>query len=306
MRTRAAGPSLQAARKVRALRLVLAATLVLAGVLGQAQAAARNLLWKVSSGQGVVYLVGSVHMLTEDYYPLSPALDAAFKESDLLVEETDLGELLSADSQFKMLTRGMLPENQSLEKVVSKSTFAEVNKRLGGLGLPIEPLQRFKPWMLALTLEGLEWQRAGFDAELGLDKHFYDRAHTDGKPIQGLETAEYQISRFDGMSFEQQDRMLAETLKGLDSEVSNVSKLADAWKIGDAAAIETVVLADLKQDPAMYQRLLVERNQNWLPKIDVLLSRQGRAFVVVGAAHLVGPDGLLALLKARGYRVEQL
>ena len=173
------------AAAARVTRWLLATALVLAGVLEQTHAASRNFLWKVSNGQGIVYLVGSVHMLTQDYYPLSPVLDAAFKESDLLVEEADLGELLSADSQFKMLTRGMLPENQSLEKVVSKSTFAEVNKRLSALGLPIEPLQRFKPWMLALTLEGLEWQRAGFDAELGLDKHFYDRANADGKPVRG-------------------------------------------------------------------------------------------------------------------------
>src|SRR5262249_50091069 len=151
-----------------------------------------------------------------------------------------------------------------------------------------------------------EWQTAGFDAELGLDKHFYDRAHTDGKQIQGLETADFQVSRFDGMSFEQQDRMLADTLKGLDSEKGNVNKLVDAWKAGDVAAVERIVLMDLKQDPAMYQRLLVERNQNWIPKIEALFDRRGRAFVVVGAAHLVGPDGLLAVLKAKGYAVEQL
>ena len=173
-------------------------------------------------------------MLTKDYYPLSPALDTAFKDSDLLVEEADLGDLLSTDSQLQMLMRGMLPAEQSLEKVVSRTTFAEVSKRVGDLGLPIEPLQRFKPWMLAMTLEALEWQKAGFDADLGLDKHFYDRAHADSKQIQGLETTDYQISRFDGMTFEQQDRLLADTLKGLDSEMGNVNKLADAWKAGDA------------------------------------------------------------------------
>lgn len=293
-----------AARRIA--RLILAATLVVASTLGHTQAASRNFLWKISGRQTVVYLVGSVHMLTKDYYPLSPALDAAFKDSDLLVEEADLGELLSTESQFRMLTRGMLPSDQSLEKVVSPGTFAEASKRVGGLGLPIEPLQRFKPWMLALTLEGLEWQKAGFDADLGLDKHFYDRAHADRKPIQGLETADYQISRFDGMTFEQQDRLLADTLKGLDSEMGNVSTLADAWKAGDAPAVERIVLADLEQDPAMYQRLLVERNQNWMPKIEALFFRRGHAFVVVGAAHLVGPDGLLTLLKDKGYAVEQL
>ena len=254
----------------------------------------------------MVYLVGSVHMLTKDYYPLSPALDSAFKDSDLLVEEADLGEMLSVNSQLQMLSRGMLPSTQSLDKVVSPATFALVSARVGDLGLPIESLKSFKPWALALMLLGLEWQKAGFDADLGLDKHFYDRAQTDGKAVQGLETVDYQISRFDEMSTDQQDRLLADSLKGADTEKANATKLADAWKAGDALAVERIVLQDLKEDPLMYQRLLVERNRNWLPALEALFTRRGHAFVVVGAAHLIGPDGLLAMLKSKGYSVEQM
>lgn len=271
-----------------------------------ADAAGRSFLWKATGRQGgVVYLVGSVHMLSKDYYPLSPALDAAFKDSDLVVEEADLGEMLSPTSQFQMLSRGMLPASQSLEKIISPATFAQVTRRVSQVGLPMEALQRFKPWFLALTLLALEWQKAGFDPELGLDKHFYDLAQRDGKPVQGLETADYQISRFDEMTMEQQDRMLADSLKEMDTEKANVGKLADAWKVGDAPTVERIVLQDLKQDPQMYQRLLVERNRAWLPKIEALFSRRGHAFVVVGAAHLVGSDGLLAMLKAKGHVVEQ-
>ena len=291
-------------RRTRQL-LVVACVAVWVAALGHADAATRNFLWKASGKQGVVYLVGSVHMLTKDYYPLSPALDSAFKDSDLLVEEADLAEMLSPNAQLQMLTRGMLPSSQSLDKVVSASTLALLNKRLAGLGLPIEALLRFKPWMLAMTLEALEWQKAGFDPELGLDKHFYDRAQTDGKAVQGLETLDYQVSRFDEMPMDQQDKMLAETLKDLDTETASVNKLADAWQAGDSPAVERIVLEDLKQDPQMYQRLLVERNRNWLPKLEALFARRGHAFVVVGAAHLVGPDGLLAMLKAKGYSVEQ-
>jgi uncharacterized protein YbaP (TraB family) len=116
---------------------------------------------------------------------------------------------------------------------------------------------------------------------------------------------EYQISRFDEMSMDLQDHLLAETLKDLETEQTNMSKLVDSWRNGDAAAIERIVLKDLKQEPVLYQRLLVERNKNWLPKLDALMARSGHAMVVVGAAHLVGPDGLLAMLKSKGYRIEQ-
>jgi uncharacterized protein YbaP (TraB family) len=247
-----------------------------------------------------------VHLLSKDYYPLSPALDAAFRECDLLVEELHFGQMAAVESQMMILMRGMLPAGQTLDKVVTPATFKLVSDRVKALGMPIEPLTRFKPWALALTLLGLEWQAAGFDAELGLDKHFYDQAVAAGKEIQGLETIEFQISRFDEMTMEEQDRLLASTMSELETEKAAVTTLADAWKAGDAPTVEKIVLQELKKEPRMYQRLLVERNNNWMPKIEALFSRRSRAFVVVGAAHLVGSDGLLSMLKAKGYTVEQL
>ena len=288
--------------------LVVAVAVAAASVAASAaqpRAAGRSFLWKATRQQGVVYLVGSVHMLTKDYYPLAPPLESAFKDSDLLVEEVDLAEMLSSGAQFSLLARGMLPPGQTLDTVVSPATMALVNARLDNLGMPLAALKQFKPWFLAMTLMAVEWQKAGFDSELGLDKHFYDRAQIDGKTVQGLETTDYQISRFDGMAMNLQDRFLAESLKDLDTEKASVQQLADAWKAGDVPTVERFALQDLKEDPLMYQRLLVERNRNWLPRIEALFARPGHAFVVVGAAHLVGPDGLLAMLKAKGVRVAQ-
>jgi len=269
-------------------------------------ASARTFAWKVTGKGGAIYLVGSVHVLTPDFYPLDPALEAAYKDSNLLVEEVDMAELLDPSSQMAALSRGMLTGDQTLDKLLSPATLALVKKATGDLGAAGGPLMRFKPWMLAIALQAFELQKVGFDPELGLDKHFYDRAKEQGKAVQGLETADYQISRFDTMTMEQQDRMLAQTLKELDTEITSVGKLTAAWKSGDAPAVERIVLADLKSDPQMYQRLLVERNKNWLPKIEALFAGRGRALIVVGAAHLVGPDGVLAMLKAKGYTVEQL
>ena len=109
--------------------------------------------------------------------------------------------MMAPESQLAMLTRGMLPAGQSLDEVVCRRRF-DAGQRSGStaLGLPIEPLKRFKPWALALTLLGMEWQKAGFEPELGLDRHFYDRAKAEGKPVQGLETVAFQISRFDEMT----------------------------------------------------------------------------------------------------------
>jgi uncharacterized protein YbaP (TraB family) len=287
------------------IRLV-AIALAFAASAAHLGGADKSFLWKASKGPGSLYLVGSIHLLTQDYYPLDPALDAAFKESDLLVEEIDLGEMMAPESQMRMLKTGMLPAGQTLDKVVSPGTMAAVAKRLEAMGMPIEPLKRFKPWLLSLTLLGMEWQKAGFEAELGLDRHFYDRARAEKKPVQSLETVAFQISRFDEMTMEEQDKLLAETLKEIDTQKQAVTTLANAWKAGDTLTVEKIVLQDLKADPRLYERMLVDRNRDWLPKLEAIVARGVRAFVVVGAAHLVGPDGLLTLLKASGYSVEQL
>jgi uncharacterized protein len=290
----------------RGAALLVAVLAAAVAQIGHVEAApARNFIWKATAKESAVYLVGSVHLLTKDFYPLGAALENAYKDSDLLVEEVDLGEMQEPGSQFQMLSRGMLPSNQSLDKLVSPKTFAAVTKRFNDIGMPIEPVKRFKPWLAALTLMAMEWQKAGFDADLGLDKHFYDRAKTDGKTIQGLETVDYQLARFDDMSPELQDRLLAQTLKDIDTEQANLTRLVEAWRAGDAPAVERIVLKDLVEESQLYQRLLVERNKNWLPKLEALFSRPRHAFVVVGAAHLVGPDGLIAMLKAKGYTVEQ-
>ena len=269
-------------------------------------AQARTFGWKITKGQGVIYVVGSVHLLSKDFYPLHQALEAAYQDSDYLVEEVDIGEMTGTGSQLTMLTRGMQPSSQPLEKALSPATMALLTKKSTELGLPMEALKQFKPWMIALTVEAMEWQKAGFDPELGLDKHFYEQAKRDGKTVQGLETIEYQISRFDEMPIELQDHLLSETLKSIDTERASMSRLIESWRAGDSAAVERIVLKDLQQEPQLYKRLLVERNNNWMPKLDALFARKGRALVVVGAAHLVGPDGLLTMFRSKGYKVEQL
>jgi uncharacterized protein YbaP (TraB family) len=294
-------------RPLRGRLALLFVTLVAVAAL-QVQAAAPSFLWKVTAprGGGSLFLAGSIHLLSSEYYPLAPAFDDAFAQSDLLVEELDMAEMLAPEAQMQMLTRGMMPAGQTLDTVLSQGTMDGVRAKVAEMGLPLAPLQLFKPWALSLTLQGLEWQKAGFDPELGLDRHFYDRAKKAGLTTQGLETLEYQIAQFDSLPMPLQDRMLADTLKEMATAKDAVGELARAWKGGDAPAIERIVLRDLKAEPQMYQRLLLDRNRNWLPKIEALFARPRPSFVVVGAAHLVGSDGLLQMLRAKGYTVAQL
>lgn len=291
---------------IRRIRRPLALVALIAAASLHLQAAPRSFLWRATGPGGTIYLVGSVHLLSPDYYPLDPAFQKAFESAGALVEELDMGEMLDPSAQMSMLTRGMLPPGQTLDALLTPETLAQVRATLTDMGVPVAPLMQFKPWMIAITLQSMQWQKAGFDADLGLDKHFYDLAKARGISVRGLETLDFQISRFDGMSPALQDRLLVETLKELETTKASFTEMADAWKAGDVEAVERLVLTDLRSEPEMYQRMLVERNTTWLPKIEALVTEGRPAFVVVGAAHLVGPDGLLQMLKARGYTVEQL
>ena len=133
----------------------------------------------------------------------------------------------------------------------------------------------------------------------------YDMAAGAGKQVIGLETAESQIDRFDTMPEAMQEQMLRSELSEMDSEKAGLRTLLTAWQTGDVAAIEKTVLSSFTSNPAAYTSLITERNRNWMPRLDACLKRSSPCFVIVGAAHLVGSDGLLAMLQKRGYRLEQ-
>lgn len=265
---------------------------------------AKSFLWKVESATGVLYLAGSVHALTADVYPLNPAFERAFEASDTLVEEIDLaeGDLLTLGPM--LLTKGMYQDGRTFESVVSTETAAAVTRRLNN-PLALELIRTMKPWMVMLTLSALQMQQAGLDVNLGLDKYFFDKAKAAGKPLIGLETAESQIDRFDKMPERLQEQLLNSTLADLDAQSKELSTIIEAWQRGDATALERTLLAGFKAYPAAYESLIAERNRNWMPQLEKCLARRTPCLVVVGAAHLVGPDGLLTLLSRRGYRIEQ-
>jgi hypothetical protein len=169
----------------------------------------------------------------------------------------------------------------------------------------MEMIRPMKPWMVMLMLSALEAQKAGLDASLGLDKHFYDQATAAKKPVVGLETAAFQIDRFDRMPDALQEQLLRSTLTELDTQGEELKGMVGAWKRGDTTGLEKTIRTSFASYPAAYNSLIVERNHNWIPQLQLCLSKPTPCFVVVGAAHMVGPDGLIALLRAKGYKIEQ-
>ena len=270
-----------------------------------AQTRGRNFLWKVQSGTNVMYLAGSVHALTADVYPLNPAYQRAFDASGALVEEINLAEADPLSGGLGLLAKGMYQDGRTFNSAVSGETLAMVEQKLKDTPLAIDLIQPMKPWMVMLLITAFEAQKAGLDAALGLDKYFFDKARAASKPVLALETAESQIDRFDKMPETLQEQMLRSTLTELDSQQNSVAAMINAWKTGDAAALEKMSLSSFDGYRGAYSSLIVERNNNWVPQIEACMAKPQPCFVVVGAAHLIGPDGLLTLLKKKGYKIEQ-
>lgn len=291
------------------LRRRILAALVVLGLAGStlaAQDAKKQFLWKVENPNGsVAYLLGSLHVLTPDFYPLSAGINKAFAASQTLVEEVDFDEMNDPAQMMNALGKAMLTDGRTLDQLVAPSTYAEVTKRAEKAGLPMVALQRMKPWLVAITLMGPTLQAAGFKADLGIDKHFFDRAKQAGLKRQSLETLAYQIDRFDELSPKLQEEMLVSGMKDLDTQVANVTEMAQQWAAGDVKALEKSLLLSFSDSRELYDRLLVERNRNWVPRVEACLQQNAGCFVVVGAAHLVGPDGLPSLLANKGYKVTQ-
>jgi uncharacterized protein YbaP (TraB family) len=192
-----------------------------------------------------------------------------------------------------------------LNQLIAPELYQQVVARGEKVGIPEVALQRMKPWMAAVSLTAPALKSAGFNSELGVDRFFFDKAKSRGIERRGLETAAYQFDRLDQMQPTLQEAMLKSVIADIDTEIANVKTIAQAWSHGDTATLEKMLLGALKESPALYERLLVERNKNWVPPVERCLQEKTACFLVVGAAHLVGPHSLVALLKAQGYAVEQ-
>jgi len=288
----------------RALAAVLILALVSIPVFGQK--AGSQFMWKVEGpGGSSAYLLGSLHVLTAEFYPLSAIINKAFAESKTLVEEVDIDEMNDPMVMMAALSKAMLADGRTLDQVIAPDVYAEVKKRAEKAGMPMAAIQRMKPWLVAITLMAPTLQAAGFKPELGIDRHFFDRAKDSGMKRQGLETMAFQLDQFDSLSPKLQEELLKTTMEDLDKEVNGVKEMAQAWQFGNVAAMEKMTLTELQEAPELYQKLLVDRNHNWIPHIETCLKQNAGCFVVVGAAHLVGPDGLPTLLSKKGYKVTQ-
>jgi uncharacterized protein YbaP (TraB family) len=266
------------------------------------------LLWKVSDADNAVYLLGSFHALKPTDYPVAPAIDAAFKDAKLVAFEVPPEEMTSPELGMQMMQAAMQPQGGSLQSAIDPATYARVQAWCEKRGVAIEGMDVLEPWMVALIIQMTDMGRVGYDPEQGLDQQLIKRAGADGKRTMGLETGASQIAVLDGMSAEEQKQSLTEALDDSENQ-HELDQLHDQWRRGDVAALEAKLTVEFRKSyPSLYQRIDVDRNNAWVPKIRELLDGPGHddAMVVVGTMHLLGPDGVVSQLQSKGYRVQRV
>lgn len=287
----------------------IAALLSLALAAPALAEAPRPLLWKVSDGDNSIYLLGSFHLLKPGDYPLAGSTDAAFDDAEQVVFELSPAEMADPAGAGRMAQAAVRTDGSTLQQSLPAESWRRLEAFASRRGLPLANFQAMEAWFVSLVVSITEMQALGLDPELGLDKHFADRAGKAGKPTRGLETFDQQIELFDGMSAEEQRQALEDTLEEAAEMQDEIERMHALWRSGDAEALFAATGAELKAEyPALYDRLNRDRNLAWLPRLRAMLDDEAEdeTLVVVGALHLLGDDGVVALLRAKGYRVERL
>lgn len=289
-------------------RSVVALFAALTLLVSSVQAGEKSFLWKIQSKSATVYILGSLHMAKPDIYPLPQKIEESFAKSDVLALEADPAKAQDTALLRQMLAAAAYAKGGTLKEHLSGETFELARREIERLGLSMETFSRTKPWFLAMSIETLELQRLDYDPANGIDIYFAGKAAGE-KQIVELESFDYQIRLLNGFSDREQELFLLYTLKEMATLQDEIEELMAAWRGGDTKSMERLVTRTLIESPELrpiYAKLFFKRNREMTARIEQLLKGKQTVFVAVGAAHLVGKEGIIEQLKGKGFTEEQM
>jgi uncharacterized protein YbaP (TraB family) len=248
-------------------------------------------LWRVAGATNSIYLMGSIHLLREQDHPLPTVIDTAYSDADVVVMEIDMDDLDPVYTQAAFNRAGVLTDGTTLRDLMGEEAFAAASDAAAAVDIPLDMLAKSEPWLAAITVELMLLYRIGFNPALGIEMTVTQRATADGKPIEGLETIDEQLAFLDGLPAEAQ---------------REIDDLIDAWHHGDTATLEESLLESAVGLEELNEVLVSGRNRRWAETISTWLDDERNYLIVVGALHLVGDQGVPALLEKRGFGIHQL
>ncbi|SHE78138.1 hypothetical protein SAMN04487965_0641 [Microbulbifer donghaiensis] len=269
----------------------------------------RGIFWRADKAGQTIFLLGSVHLATADFYPLRSQIERAYAESDALVVEADI---VAAESDMALQQQIMLESlyqgDRSLRDDLSPAVYQQLRSWLQQRRLPEPVFVRQRPAIAMISISMVEMQALGLDPRLGIDRHFLKKAKRDGKPIVELEGVLQQLQLLNDL--ENPSLLLQQTLEQLEDMQTFVPRMTSAWKRGDGEALYQLIIADsLQEHPEyrpLYETLFFRRNRAMAEKIAGSSPTYKSLFVVVGAGHLLGDESVIALLRKQGYELQRL
>ncbi|OYW81335.1 MAG: hypothetical protein B7Z26_05215 [Asticcacaulis sp. 32-58-5] len=288
-------------------KALMLAGIVLMPVAAQAESAKMGapMMWVVKDADSTVYLLGSIHLLKPDMQWQDARIKTAMAQSrEMWLEIANLDDQAAAGQAF--LKHAINPKG-NLTEGMSEADIARLNLALDQHGIPMAQARNLKPWAVGLLITVKSMVDAGYDPNSGVDKTLLDQAKAAGKPVKGFETIEQQMGFFGSFDEETSRQFLIDVLNQEEEGKALLETMLTAWYTGDEAMLEKIFTEEMMvKTPKLYDVLLKGRNRNWVPQIEQILSGSGTSLIVVGTGHLVGPDGVPTLLKAKGIRVDAL
>ncbi len=286
--------------------LLLACLLALPGFSAPQDVGHPISMWQIEGNSNRIYLLGSVHVLRAQDHPIPTAIDDAYEDAEVLIMEVDMDDIDLIEMAGLVNELGMIGDGGSLQEIMGPTLYSEAVDYASQLEIPLEMLGETEPWLAAITVEQMMLLRIGFNPQYGIEFHLSAMAGKDQKEILGFETAREQLEFLDGLSMPAQRSLLMQTLQESLSIEEDINLLINAWRYGDIDYFEETLLAEMRKFPELYKTLVVDRNRAWVERIKKLTVEKEDYLVVVGALHLVGEDGLPALLSKQGISADQL
>lgn len=265
-------------------------------------------LWEISFNNKTSFILGSIHLGHNDMYPLDERIINAFKKSDELIVENDITQINILELQQKILQYGMYSGNDILKNHISEDLYEKIKEKLNQNGMQIEAFHKFKPWFLGVTIQLLALTKRGYSQETGIDLYFINKAKGK-KTIIGLENPDDQLNIFNNLSPKVSELFLESALMSLDETEETMKALVKAWKTGDTETLENLILKSFNEHPELkpiYNKLFTERNIKMTDKTINYLKNDKTYFIVVGAGHLIGKEGIVKLLQKKGIIIKQV
>lgn len=268
--------------------------------------AQKALLWKIS-GNGLAkpsWLYGTIHILPKADIAFSDATLNALDHVKRMTFEIDMKEMTNMRTQFSLMTKAFMSGGKTLRDLLPADDYAFVRAKMDSTGMPASMLERMKPMFVSTMLQGDEsGDKTTAQSMTSVEMELYKLARRRKLESAGLETTAYQLAIFDSIPYAAQARMLVESLRRSNSGTDEYGQMMDLYRSGDINAMQSMIADDVTGMSQYEEILLQRRNRNWIYVMDRMM-REKPTFFAVGAGHLGGENGVIALLRKKGFRVE--